>query len=149
MLDYSIKGINPLVPLITSTTPDSYYLRGESTVYPTALLDFDGNERASVHLRDSDLNLIQILLQQLQRNDLRPEVRKAAMEACFATIARRRSEWQQKLAELRTELGAVNVGIQRQRKLWETQPKKFTYEQQTQGLHDAAKRIWVQLVHWQ
>ncbi len=70
MLDYSIKGINPLVPLITTTTPDTYYLKGESTTYPTAMLDFDGNERASVHLRDSDLNVLHILLQQLQRNDL-------------------------------------------------------------------------------
>src|SRR5678815_1072659 len=92
MLDYAIKGVNPLVPLITTTTPDSYYLKGESTVYPTAMLDFDGNERASVHLRDSDLNLLHILLQQLQRNDLRPEVRKAATEAFFSTIDKRRAE---------------------------------------------------------
>jgi predicted AlkP superfamily pyrophosphatase or phosphodiesterase len=28
MLDYSIKGIYPLVPLITTTTPDTYYLKG-------------------------------------------------------------------------------------------------------------------------
>ncbi|HEX2271169.1 MAG TPA: alkaline phosphatase family protein, partial [Pyrinomonadaceae bacterium] len=91
MLDYSIKGVNPLVPLITTTTPDSYYLKGESTVYPTAMLDFDGNERASVHLRDSDLNLLHILLQQLQRNDLRSDVRRAATNAFFATIDRRRA----------------------------------------------------------
>ena len=42
------------------------------------MLDFDGNERASVHLRDSDLNLLHILLQQLQRGELGAEVRKAA-----------------------------------------------------------------------
>ena len=71
MLDYSIKGINPFVPLITTTTPDTYYLKGQSTTYPTAMLDFDGNERASVHLRDSDLNVLHILLQQLQRDGLR------------------------------------------------------------------------------
>ena len=35
MLDYSIKGVNPFVPLITTTTPDTYYLKGESTTYPT------------------------------------------------------------------------------------------------------------------
>ena len=149
MLDYSIKGVNPLVPLITTTTPDSYYLKGESTVYPTAMLDFDGNERASVHLRDSDLNLLQILLQQLQRNDLRPDVRQAATDAFFATINRRRAEWQRDLNELRDELGALNVAVERQRKLWESQPKKFTKEQQNAGLDDAAKRIFVQLSHWQ
>ena len=70
MLDYSIKGVNPFVPLITTTTPDTYYLKGESTAYPTAMLDFDGNERASLHLRDSDLNMLHILLQQLQRGGL-------------------------------------------------------------------------------
>jgi len=149
MLDYAIKGVNPLVPLITTTTPDSFYLKGESTVYPTAMLDFDGNERASVHLRDSDLNLIHILLQQLQRNDLRPEVRQAAMRAFFAAIDSRRAEWKQKLNELRNELGALNAAIEQQRKLWDAQPKKFTKEQQNAGLDDAAKRIWVQLDRWQ
>jgi hypothetical protein len=77
MLDYSIKGIYPLVPLITSTSPDTYYLKGETTTYPTAMLDFDGNERASVHLRDSDLNTLHILLQQLQRDRLKDQVRQA------------------------------------------------------------------------
>jgi len=149
MLDYSIKGVNPFVPLITTTTPDSYYLKGESTVYPTAMLDFDGNERASVHLRDSDLNLLQILLQQLQSNDLRPEVRRAAIGAFFSVIDSRRAEWKQKLSELRNELGALNVAIENQRKLWEAQPKKFTKEQQNAGLDDAAKRIWIQLDRWQ
>jgi hypothetical protein len=149
LLDYSIKGVNPLVPLITTTTPDSFYLKGESTVYPTAMLDFDGNERASVHLRDSDLNLLHILLQQLQRNNLRPEVRKAATDAFFATIERRRPDWQRDLDELNKELGALNVAIEQQRKLWQAQPKKFSKEQQNAGLDDAAKRIFVQLDRWQ
>lgn len=148
MLDYSIKGVNPLVPLITTTTPDSFYLKGESTIYPTAMLDFDGNERASVHLRDSDLNLLHILLQQLQRNDLRPEVRQAATSAFFAAIERRRPDWEQDLNELRTELDVLNVKVEEQRKLWEAQPKKFTKEQQNAGLDDAAKRIYVQYDRW-
>src|ERR1043165_8850275 len=79
MLDYSIKGVNPFVPLITTTTPDTYYLKGESTTYPTAMLDFDGNERASVHLRDSDLNQLHILLQQLQQGKLNDATEKAAI----------------------------------------------------------------------
>jgi hypothetical protein len=149
MLDYSIKGVNPLVPLITTTTNDSYYLKGESTVYPTAMLDFDGNERASVHLRDSDLNLLHLLLQQLQRTDLRPEVRKAATDGFFATIERRREEWEKEVSELREELNALNDAIEQQRKLWQAQPKKFTKEQQDAGLDDAAKRIYVQLDRWE
>ena len=149
MLDYAIKGINPLVPLITTTTQDSYYLEGESTTYPTAMLDFDGNERASVHLRDSDLNLLHILLQQMQRTDLSEELRKAASDEFFATIERRRSDWQQNLKKLTTELSALDRAIEEQRKLWQAQPKKFTKEQQDAGLDDAAKRVWVTLDRWE
>jgi hypothetical protein len=145
MLDYAVKGIYPLVPLITTTTPDTYYLKGESTAYPTALLDFDGNERASLHLRDSDLNLLHILLQQMQRRDLPEATRKAATDAFFSVIERRRAGWQRNLDGLKTELKALSQSIEEQRKLWEAQPKKFTKEQQNAGLDDAAKRIFVQL----
>src|ERR1041385_2382685 len=51
MLDYSIKGVNPFVPLITTTTPDTYYLKGESTDYPTAMLDFDRSEEHTSELQ--------------------------------------------------------------------------------------------------
>jgi hypothetical protein len=149
MLDYSIKGVNPFVPLITSTTPDTYYLKGESTAYPTAMLDFDGNERASVHLRDSNLNQLHILLQQLQRGGLNAITQKAAFNEFFAVIDRRRAGWESDLKQLKTELGALDRAIAAQRKLWEAQPKKFTKEQQDAGLDDASKRIFVQLDRWQ
>ncbi|MGH9903081.1 MAG: alkaline phosphatase family protein, partial [Pyrinomonadaceae bacterium] len=84
--DYAIKGIYPLVPVVHTTTEDTYYLKGQSTVYPTALVDFDGNERASIHLRNSDLNVLHILLLQLQRRDLAPELRRAAAEAFHSTL---------------------------------------------------------------
>ena len=149
MLDYAIKGINPFVPLITTTTPDTYYLKGESTTYPTAMLDFDGNERASLHLRDSDLNMLHILLQQLQRGKLPEETEKAVTNEFFAIIDRRRAGWERDLKQLRDELGALDRTIVEQRKLWEAQPKKFTKEQQDAGLDDAAKRIYVQLDRWE
>lgn len=149
MLDYSIKGINPLVPLITTTTPDTYYLKGQSTTYPTAMLDFDGNERASVHLRNSDMNTLHILLQQLQRSDLSPPVRKAVTTAFFGVIEKRRDEWESNLKQLKDELSALDRAIVEQRKLWEAQPKKFSKEQQDAGLDDAAKRVYVQLDRWQ
>ncbi|HSK63082.1 MAG TPA: alkaline phosphatase family protein, partial [Pyrinomonadaceae bacterium] len=149
MLDYSLKGIYPLVPLITSTTNDTYYLKGQSTTYPTAMLDFDGNERASVHLRDSDLNLLHILLLQMQRRNLPAALSKATAAAFFNVIERRRAEWQQNLNKFRTELKALNHAVDEQRKLWQAQPKKFTKEQQNAGLDDAAKRVYVQLDRWQ
>jgi hypothetical protein len=149
MLDYSIKGVNPFVPLITTTTPDSYYLKGESTTYPTAMLDFDGNERASLHLRDSDLNMLHILLQQLQRGQFPAQTEKAAIDEFFSVIDRRRADWEKDLKQLQTELGALDRAIAEQRKLWEAQPKKFTKEEQDAGLDDASKRIYVQLDRWQ
>jgi hypothetical protein len=149
MLDYSIKGVNPFVPLITTTTPDTYYLKGESTAYPTATLDFDGNERASMHLRDSDLNTLHILLKELQRGGLSEPVYRAAAAEFFAVIDRRRADWEKDLKQLQNELGALDRAIVEQRKLWQAQPKKFTKEQQDAGLDDASKRIYVQLDRWQ
>ena len=149
LLDYSLKGIYPLVPLIHTSTNDTYYLKGESTAYPTAMLDFDGNERASVHLRDSDLNLLHILLLQMQRRDLPAALSKATADAFFNVIERRRGEWQRNLEKMKTELRALNEAVEEQRKLWESQPKKFTKEQQNAGLDDAAKRVYVQLDRWQ
>ena len=149
LLDYSIKGVNPFVPLITTTTDDTYYLKGVSTTYPTAMLDFDGNERASIHLRDSDLNQLHILLQQLQRSDLSVAQQKAATNEFFDVIDRRRADWEKDLKQLQAELGALDRAIVEQRKLWQAQPKKFTKEQQDAGLDDAAKRIYVQLDRWQ
>jgi hypothetical protein len=113
------------------------------------MLDFDGNERASVHLRDSDMNLLHILLQQLQRRDLSEDVRKAASDKFFSTIERRRADWQRDLTALNTQLAALARATEQQRKLYESQPKKFTKEQQAAGLDDNAKRIYVQLDRWQ
>ncbi|MFN2510538.1 MAG: alkaline phosphatase family protein [Pyrinomonadaceae bacterium] len=148
LLDYSLKSIYPVVPLITTTTKDSYYLKGQSTSYPTALLDFDGNERASIHLRDSDLNLLQILLTQLQRKDLAPPLRRALTDAFFTTLDKRRATWQNNLVELTEELGALGHRIQQQRQLWATQPKKFSKEDLENGRDDEVKRIFAQLDRW-
>jgi hypothetical protein len=123
MLDYSIKGFYPLVPLITTTTPDTYYLKGQSTAYPTALLDFDGNERASIHLRDSDLNVLHILLQQLQGKNLSSAVERALTDAFFKTIDRRREEWQLQLSQMNEELGALHRANVKQRGILDEQKR--------------------------
>ena len=106
-LEHLDPGADPFVPMITTTTPDSFYLKGQSTDYPTALLDFDGNERASIHLRDSDLNILQILLQQLQHKDLSSTMRRAMTDAFFKTLDRRREEWSQDLSQLSEEMAAL------------------------------------------
>ncbi len=148
LLDYSLKSIYPVVPLITSTTKDSYYLKGQSTDYPTALLDFDGNERASIHLRDSDLNLLHLLLIQLQRKDLSLQIRKALNDTFFNTLDRRRATWQTNLDELKEELDGLHRRIEQQRQLWATQPKKFSKEDLEAGRDDEVKRIFALLNRW-
>src|SRR5437868_54691 len=65
--DYKLKGLDPLVHRVITPSTSSFYLAGEAPHYPTAWLDIDGNERAAVHLRDSDLNKIQLLLKELAK----------------------------------------------------------------------------------
>jgi arylsulfatase A-like enzyme len=148
MLGYSLKGINFLVPLITSTSDDSFYLKGQSTSYPTVLLDFDGNERAAVHLRNTDLNLLHILFQQLQRNNLSPQMRMAVLDAFFKLIDERRPQWQNRIKELDEELTALRVRIAEQTRLWESQPKKFTPQETELGYDDQKTRIFARLQKW-
>ncbi len=148
LMDFAIKSIYPLVPLITTTTPDSYYLKGQSTAYPTALVDFDGNERAAIHLRDSDLNVLHILLQQLQRKDTSRPLRDALAAAFFQTLDRRRAKWQTELSELTEELGALRRAIEKKRAQFEAQPKKWTKEEIEAGRDRAARRLFAQVDSW-
>jgi hypothetical protein len=141
LLDYAIRGVNPFYQVITTTTRDSYYLKSQSGDYPTAMLDFDGNERASFQLRDSTLNLLQIILQQLQRSDLSSSLRKALTDRFFKAVDAARPEWQRNLDELNEELGALRRSIERQRQLCAAQPKKFTQEDSDAGRDDQAKRV--------
>jgi hypothetical protein len=148
MNDYALKGIYPLIPLIYTTTPDSFYLKGQSTLYPTALVDFDGNERASIHLRNSDLNTLHILLQQLQRRDLAPDLRRSATNAFFDLLDRRRPAWQRAHAELSEEIIALRRLMEKQRALVAAQPKKWTPEDRDAGRDQIARRHFARLDSW-
>lgn len=141
MLDYSIKGIYPLVPLIKTRSNDSYYLKGRHNEYPTALLDFDGNERSSIHLRNSDLNMLHLLLQQLQRKSLSREVRAAATDAVFDLIERNRPFWRQIISGLGDETDALGRWAAGQQKLVDAQPKKFTADEIALGIDKEARRV--------
>src|SRR5215831_9253798 len=148
MMDYSLKGIYPFVPLITTTTSDSFYLKGESTSYPTALLDFDGNERSAIHLRNSDLNLMHILLQQLKSATLKPAVQRAATDLFFRIIDRNRDEWQRLVNELNEELQALHSLIEKQLPVVAALPKKWTKEDLDAGRDQAAHREVAKLGVW-
>ncbi len=139
--DYALKGFYPLTPLITTVAPDSYYLKNQSNDYPTAVVDFDGNERASIHLRDSDLNTLHILFQRLADDKLDAPRRTAATAAFFATLDRRRAEWQTQLSELKEELPALRRWAATQQALFDAQPEKWTRADRDAGRDQAARRI--------
>lgn len=147
LMDYSIKAVNPFVPPITTTTSQSYYLKDQSAEYPTALLDFDGNERAGLHLRNTNLNVIHILFQQLQRN-LSAQVRTAATDAFFAAIDHGRPFWQQDLDDFDQQLAALKRATDKQQELCLAQPKKFTLEDIEHGRDDDARRICILAKQW-
>lgn len=148
LIDYAIKGLNPFFHVITTATRDSYYLKGQDINYPTAMLDFDGNERASLHFRDSTLNLLQIILQQLQRPEVSDQMRNALTNELFKALDRSRTEWQRNLDQINEELGALRRGIEKQRELCAAQPKTFTQEEANAGLNDQSKRVCVWLDIW-
>ncbi len=149
MLDYSLKGIYPLVPLITSTSKDSFYLKNQSTDYPTALLDFDGNERAAMHLRDGDLNALQILLQQLQTKSLHDAQRRAAIAEFFRIINSRRDDWTTLHRELTEELAAVKRHIAVLQAQVAALPKKHTKADMDAGIDLDARRVNVEMLNLQ
>jgi Type I phosphodiesterase / nucleotide pyrophosphatase len=146
--DYSIKGFYPITPLITTTTSASYYLKGQSTDYPTALLNLDGNEHAALHLRNNRLNILHVLLQRLQHKGLNEQTRKALTNLFFETLSEARSQWQRDLDDLEEELGAVRRAIEKQKVLWRAQPRKFSDAEREIGKDDAARRVYAQLLDW-
>ena len=94
MTEFKLKGLDPFVSEVISPSNDSTYLAGESARYPTCVMDLDGNERANVSLRNSSLNVIQILLDQLMHKKVTGRMRIATIDALFATLDRVRPMWQ-------------------------------------------------------
>jgi hypothetical protein len=131
--DFKFKSLYPLLHRVVNPSDASFYLSGEADRYPTAWLDIDGNERAALHLRNSDLNKIHILLQQLARSELTPEVRRAAAYALTDVIACHRNEWVTTTAELEQELNALKAAIEARKPVIEKQPHKFTKQQMDSG----------------
>ena len=146
--EYKLSGLDPFVSEVVTPSDDSLYLKGESSDYPTALLDPDGNERASVYLRNSDFNALQILLEQINRPGVDAAVSRAAIAEFSQIVDRHRDEWSSTAHELSDELAALRRAIDQRRAELKTQPKKWTPEQRTAGLDKAARRLSVQLDSW-
>jgi hypothetical protein len=146
--DYKLRGLDPLVSRIITPSTASFYLNGESSRYPTAWLDIDGNERTSVGLRNSDLNKIHILLRELARPDLPADCRKAAAFCLRETIDRHRAAWTDTVAELEQEMQTLQTEISQRKKAIEAQPQKRTPEQWAQGEDKTARRLSRELQEW-
>ena len=144
MLDYSIKGAYPLVPLITTSSKESFYLKGKEDEYPTALVDFDGNERTSFHLRNNDLNALHILFQQLQKGKLAPPLKKAATDAFFGIIDKHRAEWTKNAGEMSEEMDALHRWIETQQTIIANHPKEYTPEEYEKGINRENRRTAAQ-----
>lgn len=141
---YSLKGLNPFVSEVITPSDQSLYLKGEANQYPTALLDLDGNERASVYLRNSDLNALQILEKEIHKPEVPQPVQREAIEAFLKIVDRRRGEWSSNLDQLNRELNAANRWVQSHSAEVETQAKKWTRAERDAGLDLAARRLAVQ-----
>jgi hypothetical protein len=143
--DFKFKSLYPLLHRVVNPSASSFYLRGESARYPTAWLDIDGNERAALHLRNSDFNKIHILLEQLARPELDPGLRKAASQALTETIAKHRAQWSNTAEQLDQELRALTQAIDDRAIVVRRQPRTF----KDIGQRSDAWRLRHELEDWQ
>ena len=150
LTEFKLKGLDPFVNEVITPSPDSHYLAGQAEQYPTVMLDLDGNERASIGLRNNTFNVLQILLDELIRKKVPGAVRNAALSALFSTLDRVRMEWSRDIDDLSAELTALDGRIETLQKQLGAQPKKkkWTREQVSLGLDKDARRDVVRLAAW-
>lgn len=147
--EYKIRGLDPFVSKVVTPSSSSSYLRGQEARYPTAMLDLDGNERASVHFRNSDLNEVQILLQQLARADLNSHVRRAANQELNRILNRSRTHWETICNALDEELKALRNAIKERSVKVAEMPKKWPQEDKESGYDKNARRQKTEFLAWQ
>ncbi len=146
--EYKLRGLDPFVSEVTTASDESLYLKGQADDYPTALLDPDGNERASVYFRNSDFNALQILIQEINRAGVDPTIRHAAIAAFFQIVERHRAEWSVTVRDLSAELAALRRAMEARRVEIQNQPRKWTSAQRDAGLDKASRRLSVELDSW-
>jgi hypothetical protein len=146
--EFKLRGLDPFVSEVVTSSEDSLYLKGEGDDYPTALLDLDGNERASVYFRNSTFNTLHILLKEINGPGVDSTIRRASIAAFVHLIDSHRMEWQATLKQVSEELGALRRAIEERHASVELEPKKWTKDQRDLGLDKAARRLEVQLDSW-
>jgi Type I phosphodiesterase / nucleotide pyrophosphatase len=146
--EFKLSGLDPFVSEVVTPSNESLYLKGQADDYPTVLLDPDGNERASVYLRNPDFNALQILLQEINRSEVDPATRRAAIAAFSKIIDRHHEEWSNEVRDISAELAALDRAIDSRSAEVKKEPKKWTPAQRDLGLDKASRRLSVQLDGW-
>ncbi|MEW5976073.1 MAG: alkaline phosphatase family protein [Acidobacteriota bacterium] len=139
--DFSFKSLLPTVPLVTTEAQHSFYLRGQKDHYPTAVLDLDGNERGSVYLRNSDLNLLHILWLQLRAPSADPARRKAVLEAFLQVLRRNQPSWTRNAVMLAEEVKALENWIEVERRAVQTLSRKAGGQEKHQGKEKSRRSV--------
>jgi len=139
--EFKVRGLDPFVSAVITPTSQSSYLNGQGNQYPTVMLDLDGNERASIGLRNNTLNTLQIFLDQLTKRTLPPATRAAAIDAFMEVLESVREPWTRDLVDLNRQLSELDPQIAELRKTVAAQPKKWTKEQVSLELNRAATRV--------
>jgi hypothetical protein len=149
MSDFKIRGLDPLVRRVISPSSTSFYLAGQ-TKYATAWLDLDGNERAAIHLRNSDLNKLHILLLALSRSDLTAVARRAAASGITEIVDRHRASWAATVAALDEELRALDQAMKARKATLDNLPKADSRsDQRASGQDKERLRLRKELDDWQ
>ena len=146
--DYKIKGLDPFVSKVITPSQESSYLQDLGEQYPTAMLDLDGNERASIGLRNNTFNLLQVYLDQLISKKVTGQARVAALSGFFETLDGIRDEWHKDIDDLSAELAALEARITAQERLVAALPRKWTKEQIAGGENLEANREKRRLQQW-
>lgn len=144
--EFKVKAtLNAFVNEVITPSPESAFPNEPADRWPTAMLDLDGNERASVSLRNNTLNKLHLLLDPLTRRRTPERVRLAVRKAFFEILDGVRSDWQRNLDQLTRELRALDERIQEAQKIVAARPKKFTEEQKRLGIEIEAIRAAARL----
>lgn len=146
--EFKLRGLDPFVSEVITPSTESTYLANDSASYPTVMLDLDGNERASIGLRNNTLNTLQVLLDQILRRRLTPNLRNAVIRAFLDQRERVRASWTADMDSLASELAALDQRTSDEEAKVKLQPKKWNDLQRVQGLDKVARRQARQVQIW-
>jgi hypothetical protein len=141
LTEFKLRGLDPMVDSVITSSDESLYLPGDAQAFPTVMLDLDGNERASIALRNNTLNKLQVLLDQILHKKLSDQLRSVVIQAFLEVRDGVKAEWQKDLDELGEELNALDKRTDEEEAIAAKQPKKFTPEQHAKGEDKVARRF--------